>query len=170
MDVVLVSIPLKNYVDVPTDELLGKVVIDTMDYYPDRDGHIDGLDEGSTTSSELLQAHLPGSHVVKALDNIFFQHLASLPRPSGAQDRSALAIAGDDADAKVTVVHVLDEIGYDSVDLGSLAQGWRTQPDTPAYGIVYAADPADWTAGAQPVKADLLAARAMAATRLSDPR
>ena len=80
-DVVVVTIPLRSYRDVPVDELAGKVVIDTMNYYPQRDGQIAALDDESSTSSELLQAHLPASQVVKGFNNIFFQHLADLAPP-----------------------------------------------------------------------------------------
>lgn len=164
-DVVVVTIPLKSYVDVPVDELAGKVVIDTMNYYPERDGQIPALDDGTSTSSELLQAHLPSSKVVKAFNNIFFQHLGSLARPSGSHERSALAIAGDDADAKKRVTALLDEIGYDTVDFGPLSESWRTQPGTPAYGLMYAADEADWTAGARVADADEVAGRVAKAER-----
>jgi predicted dinucleotide-binding enzyme len=153
-DVVVVTIPLKNYRDVPV--LRGKVVIDTMNYYPGRDGAISELDNGSTTSSELLAAHLPESHVVKAFNNIFFQHLAALSRPRGPE-RSALPIAGDDAAAKEAVTRLLDQIGYDAVDLGPLSEGWRSQPDTPVYGLVYAADPQDWSAGGKQASAGVVA-------------
>lgn len=164
-DVVVVTIPLKNYPDVPVEPLRGKVVIDTMNYYPERDGRIPELDDDSTTTSELLQAHLPESRVVKAFNNIFFKHLAALPRPSGAPDRSALPIAGDDAEAKAVVTRLLDEIGYDALDLGPLAEGWRTQRDMPPYGTPYAKDPADWQAGARPASVDEIAALAAAAVR-----
>ena len=167
-DVVVVTIPLKHYRDVPVDALRNKVVIDTMNYYPARDGQIAELDDESTTTSELLQAHLPDSHVVKAFNNIYFEHLAALARPKGADDRSALAIAGDDADAKATVTRLLDEIGYDTVDLGPLAEGWRTQRDTGAYGVMYAADPTDWSKGAGPGPADAVAAAAASARRYRD--
>ena len=164
-DVVVVTIPLKNYRDVPVEALAGKIVIDTMNYYPGRDGQIAELDSQATTSSELLQAHLPDSKVVKGFNNIFFQHLASLARPSGSADRSALAIAGDDAEAKRVVTGLLDELGYDTVDLGPLSEGWRTQPGTPAYGLQYAADEQDWTAGAKPAGADVVTALAAQAQR-----
>ncbi|HEV7173176.1 NADPH-dependent F420 reductase [Pedococcus sp.] len=164
-DVVVVTIPLKAYREVPVDDLAGKVVIDTMNYYPQRDGQLAALDDGTSTSSELLQAHLPESHVVKAFNNIFFQHLGELARPSGADGRSALAIAGDDPDAKKRVTDLLDEIGYDTVDLGPLSESWRTQPGTPAYGLMYAADEADWSAGARPASTDVVAQRAAQAQR-----
>ncbi|WP_341716945.1 NADPH-dependent F420 reductase [Micromonospora sp. FIMYZ51] len=143
-DLVVVSIPLRSYRAVPPQPLAGKVVIDTNNYYPQRDGQFPELDEGSATSSELLQQHLPEARVVKAFNNIFFKHLRTLARPAGAADRSALPIAGDDAEAKAVVTAFLDRIGYDAVDVGTLADSWRFQPDTPAYGSIYSADPANW--------------------------
>ncbi|NAS25350.1 NAD(P)-binding domain-containing protein [Herbidospora sp. NEAU-GS84] len=139
-DLVVVSVPLGAYRQVPVEPLAGKTVLDTNNYYPDRDGVFPELDAATTTSSELLQAHLPTSKVVKVFNNIYFVHLRALPRPSGAADRSALAVAGDDADAKAEAVTFLDRIGYDAVDAGKLADGWRYQPGTPAYGGLYAGD------------------------------
>ncbi len=167
-DVVVVTIPLKNYRSVPVEELRGKVVIDTMNYYPGRDGDFPELDDESTTTSELLQAYLPESRVVKAFNNIFYQHLAALPRPAGDPERSALAIAGDDEDAKALVTQLLDRIGYETLDLGELADGWRTQRDTAAYGVMYAADPANWTGGASPTPTAELAQCAASARRYRD--
>lgn len=167
-DVVVVTIPLKALEQVPQAPLLGKIVIDTMNYYPEPDGRIAGLEDESTTTSELLQAHLPDSHAVKGFNNIHFEHLAELARPAGAGDRSALAIAGDDAAAKATVSGLLHEIGYDTYDLGALAEGWRTQRDTAAYGQVYAKDPQDWSAGPQQVTASMLADKAAVARRYRD--
>jgi predicted dinucleotide-binding enzyme len=140
-DIVVVTIPLKSYRQVPVEPLCGKVVIDTNNYYPQRDGQIAELDDESTTNSELLQEHLPDSKVVKAFNNINFLMLRELARPSGDPDRSVLAIAGDDAEAKTTVSRFLDEIGYDAYDVGPLAEGWRYQRDEPAYADLYSADP-----------------------------
>ncbi|MFC4530163.1 NADPH-dependent F420 reductase [Sphaerisporangium dianthi] len=139
-DLVVVSIPLRAYREVPAEPLAGKAVIDTNNYYTQRDGVFAELDDESTTSSELLQEHLPASKVVKAFNNIYFQHLRALPRPAGAADRSAMAIAGDDAGAKSEVTAFLDRIGYDAVDAGALADGWRFQPGTPAYGLIYSGE------------------------------
>ena len=136
-DIVVVTIPLASYRQVPVEPLRGKVVIDTNNYYPQRDGEIAELEDESTTTSELLQAHLPASHVVKAFNNIYFEHLLELARPAGSDERSALAIAGDDTAAKQTVTRFLDDIGYDTVDAGPLAEGWRFQRDTAAYGTAY---------------------------------
>ena len=136
-DVVVVTIPLEAYRQVPVAELAGKVVVDTMNYYPERDGHVAELDEESTTTSQMLQDHLPTSAVVKAFNNIYFENLRDLARPAGGE-RSALPIAGDDADAKAAVTELLDQLGYDAHDVGDLAEGWRTQRDTPAYVAPYA--------------------------------
>jgi predicted dinucleotide-binding enzyme len=168
-DIVVVTIPLKAYREVPVEPLRGKTVIDTNNYYPDRDGHIAELDDESTTTSELLQAHLPGSHVVKAFNNIFFPHLASLGRPQGDPDRSALVIAGDDADAKREVTELLDSIGYDALDAGPLREGWRYQRDTAAYVQPYAQpDAEDFATGTRPATAADLRKALDAAVRYRD--
>jgi len=161
-DLVVVTIPLGAYPHVPVEPLAGKVVIDTNNYYPERDGTIPQLDDESTTSSELLQKHLPTSKIVKAFNNIYYVHLAELARPAGASDRSALALGGDDPDAKAAVAAFVEAIGYDTVDAGPLAEGWRYQPDTAAYGRIYQ-QPEDWEtavpADAATVRAALAAAR-----------
>lgn len=162
-DLVVVTIPLKAYRSVPVEPLAGKVVIDTNNYYSQRDGQFPELDDASTTSSELLQQHLPTAHVVKAFNNIFFKHLLTLARPAGSPERSAIAIAGDDAQAKATVAAFLDGIGYDTVDAGPLAEGRRFQPDTPAYGVIYAGgDPDTFESPGHPTSADVVR-RAVAA-------
>jgi 8-hydroxy-5-deazaflavin:NADPH oxidoreductase len=163
--IVVVTIPLRAYREVPVAPLRGKVVIDTNNYYPQRDGHIVELDDRSTTSSELLQAHLPESHVVKAFNNINFGHLGSLQRPTGHPERSVLAIAGDDETAKQTVVKFLGSIGYDAYDAGPLAEGWRYQPDTPAYGQPYVAPGTTFPGPGRQVTAELLKERLDAAAR-----
>jgi predicted dinucleotide-binding enzyme len=133
-DIVVVTIPLRAIHDVPAEPLAGKTVVDTTNYYWQRDGHIAELDDESTTSSELLQAHLPQSHVVKAFNHIYASALTTDGTPSGTPDRRALVVAGDDAGAKAQVAKVMDRFGFDAVDIGPLAEGWRIQPETPAYG------------------------------------
>jgi predicted dinucleotide-binding enzyme len=133
-DVVVVSIPLGRYREVPTDGVEGKVVIDTNNYYPQRDGHFEELDSDRTTSSELLQEHLPGARVVKAFNAIRWSHLRDDGRPHGDPERFGIPISGDDAQAKQTVAELMDEIGFDPVDAGRLADGGRKhQPGSPAY-------------------------------------
>ncbi len=137
-DLIVVSVPLHAHTQVPVAPLAGKVVIDTNNYYPERDGDIAELDDGSVSTSELLQRHLPASSVVRVFSNIFFKHLATLPRPAGAPDRSALPIAGDNEQAKAAVGAFLDAIGFDVVDVGPLVAGGRSfERDTPAYCTPY---------------------------------
>jgi len=136
-DLVVVTIPLRAFRNVDPGPLAGKVVIDTCNYYSQRDGQIPELDSGALTSSELIQRHLAQSALVKAFNNIFCKHLESLSRPAGAPDRSYLPIAGDDTQAKAAVTAFLDSIGYGAVDAGPLAESWRQEPGTPVYGAPY---------------------------------
>jgi len=133
-DVVVVSVPLKNYRAGPVEPLAGKIVIDTNNYYPQRDGHIRELDDETTTTAELLQAHLPTSKVVKAFNHIYAAELTTHGQPPGTKNRRALVIAGDDPAAKTTVSRLIDQFGFDTVDAGPLREGWRIQRDTPGYG------------------------------------
>jgi predicted dinucleotide-binding enzyme len=139
-DVVVVTIPLKSYRQVPVDELTGKTVIDTNNYYPQRDGEIAELDDGTTTSSQLLAEHLPASRIVKAFNNIRYADLGGQGQSAGTPGRRALPLAGDDEASKKVVSDLIDEFGFDAVDAGRLAEGRRYQPDTPAYGTRLDAD------------------------------
>lgn len=139
-DMVVVTIPLKNYRSVPVAPLAGKVVIDTNNYYPERDGHIVDLDNESTTTAELLQSHLPSSKVVKAFNHIPAPALTTEGQPAGTPGRRAIVIAGDDDAAKAAVARFIDQIGFDVVDAGPLKEGWRIQRDTPGYGPRRTAD------------------------------
>lgn len=134
-EIVVVAITMKHYAAVPVAPLVGKIVIDANNYYPQRDDTFPELDNGSTTSSELLAAHLPGSKVVKAFNAIAMPHFERDAQPAGAFDRRALPLAGDDAAAKKIVADLYDRFGFDPVDVGPLAEGWRFQPGTPVYCI-----------------------------------
>ncbi|GAA0279124.1 hypothetical protein GCM10009527_089350 [Actinomadura nitritigenes] len=101
-DIVVITVPVKAFPNLPAAPLAGKTVIDTCNYGPERDGHIPEPDSKSLTSSKLL-LYIPGAMVVKAFNNIFFKHLQSLARPAGAADRSYLLIAGDSAPATAAV-------------------------------------------------------------------
>ncbi|HET9138470.1 NADPH-dependent F420 reductase [Actinophytocola sp.] len=160
-EVVVVSVPFKAFRDLPVAELAGKVVLDTNNYYPERDGNFAELDEDSITSSELEAQHLAGARVVKAFNNIYFKHLQSLARPAGAADRTALPIAGDDPDANKVATEFLDAIGYDTVDIGTLADSWRLQPGQPVYGPPYGSfdDPVGTPASVEQVRAAVAAAQ-----------
>ncbi|MGY4859779.1 NADPH-dependent F420 reductase [Cryobacterium sp. AP23] len=133
-DLVIVTIPLHQIDTLPLAELAGKTVIDTNNYYPQRDGAIVALDEETTTTAELLQALLPDSRVVKAFNHIYAADLTTDGLPAGTEDRRALVIAGNDPEARETVTALLDDFGFDTVDLGPLNEGWRIQRDTPGYG------------------------------------
>jgi hypothetical protein len=120
---------------VPVDATTGKVVVDTNNYYPERDGNMTELDNGTTSSSELLAAHLPEAKIVKAFNTINFEQLATQGQPAGTPGRRALPIAGDDGDAKRMVTEMIDAFGFDVVDAGPLHEGRRFQPGTPAYNV-----------------------------------
>ncbi len=138
-DIVVVTIPLGRYREVPVEPLAGKVVIDTNNYYPQRDGHIVELDEKTHTSSGLLQKHLPTSHVVKAFNHIRAADITTAGTPAGTPGRRALVVAGDDADAVATVTRLYDQFGFDAVVIG-LDDSWRVETNTPAYGVVQNAE------------------------------
>ena len=133
-EVAVVTVPLKAYTDVPVEPLADKVVIDTNNYYPGRDGQFVGLDNASITSSQLLQEHLTTSKVVKGFNHIQAPELTTDGLASGTEGRRALAIAGDDVAAKATVASLIDQFGFDVVDIGPLDESWRIEPGTPGYG------------------------------------
>lgn len=138
-DLVVAAIPMHAYDRLPAAALAGKTVIDTANYYAQRDGRIAELDTGRMTSSALVQRHLADSYVVKAFNNTSCGHLSTrVARPSGAPDRSALPLAGDAA-AKSQVVRLMDALGYDGVDIGTLADSWRMGHGSPVYVQPYIA-------------------------------
>ncbi|MFI7361059.1 NADPH-dependent F420 reductase [Streptomyces sp. NPDC050149] len=136
-DIVVITVPVSAFPDLPAAPPAGKAVIDTCNYGPERDGHIVELDNKSLTSSELLLRYVPDAMLVKAFNNIFFKHLLSLARPAGAADRSCLPIAGDSGPAKAAVTEFIESIGYNVVDAGSLAESWRQATGTPVWGTPY---------------------------------
>jgi predicted dinucleotide-binding enzyme len=120
--------------DLPKDIFSGKIVVDTNNYYAQRDGIIAELGDGGLSSSQWVASHLDGARVVKAFNNIMASHLMDGGRPEDAPDRVALPVASDDAEAKVLVTALVEDLGFDSVDAGALADSWRQQPGTPVYG------------------------------------
>jgi predicted dinucleotide-binding enzyme len=121
-DIVVVTIPTNAVTTLPSTALAGKTVIDTGNYYPPRDGQIPELDNKQLTDSEYTQRFIRGADVVKALNNILFSHLLNLTRPASETDRTYLPIAGDNGPAKAAVARFLHEIGYGTVDAGSLSE------------------------------------------------
>jgi predicted dinucleotide-binding enzyme len=123
-DIVLLAIPFGAYTSLPPGPFTGKVVIDAGNYFPRRDGNIKELDDGTTTSSELLAAHLPGARVVKAFNTLTWTHLRDR---AGERERIAIFMAGDDKSAKDRVAALIADIGFAAVDTGGLADGGRKQ-------------------------------------------
>jgi predicted dinucleotide-binding enzyme len=131
-EIVLVAIPFGRYNTLPADRLAGKIVVDAMNYYPQRDGTIDLHGLGS---SELVARHLPGARLVKAFNTMYFRTLETAGNPTApADERLALFVAGDDAAARAAVARLIDEIGFVPMDTGSLHDGGRKQePGSPIY-------------------------------------
>jgi 8-hydroxy-5-deazaflavin:NADPH oxidoreductase len=136
-DLVIVSIPQKNVVDLARGIVAqtkpGAPVIETNNYYPrERDGRIAAI-EGGTPESVWVSEHL-GVPVFKVFNGIFWKHLLERGLPPGSAERIALPVAGDDAAGKQIVFDLVNELGFDPVDGGTLAESWRQQPGTPVYG------------------------------------
>lgn len=142
-EIVIVTIPQKNIANLPRDLFDGVsnnvIVIDTGNYYPQqRDGRIDGIEDGATESRWVSQQL--GRPVVKTFNNIYADHLLRLGKPAGTSGRIALPVAGDDSEAKATVISLLDDLGFDGVDAGTIDESWKQQPGTPAYGADFDVD------------------------------
>ena len=135
-EVVVVTVPQARVPDLPAGVLDaaadGAVVVDTGNYYPQRDGRIAEIEDGLTESGWVAQQL--GAPVVKAFNNVYADHLLTRGRPADDPDRAALPVAGDDAEAKDVVIALLDELGFDGVDAGPLSESWRQQPGTAVYG------------------------------------
>jgi predicted dinucleotide-binding enzyme len=134
-DVAVVSVPMGAYRDIPVEPLAGKVVLDTNNYYWERDGHIEALDRGEATVSGLLQEHLPTSKVVKAFNHITAAAMTTDGTPAGTENRRALATASDYPEAVDLVTRFYDEAGFDTVSAGPLGESWRVERDRPAYVV-----------------------------------
>ena len=139
-ELVVIAIPLKAVPQLPAALFDGKLVVDANNYYPRRDGDIAELLDRSLSSSRWTADHLKGARVVKVFNNIQAAHLMDHGKPADAGDRNALPVAGDDADAKQLVMQLVDALGFDPVDAGTLDESWRQQPDTPVYGTDRDAD------------------------------
>lgn len=139
-DLVVVTIPLKAVTDIPAHLPEGRIVIDTNNYYPQRDGQIAELDDESTTTSELVARHFAGARVVKAFNHIPATEITDHAQAPGIDGRRALAVYGDDAAAVEQVSGLIDAIGFDVVNGGGLAESWRIQRDTPGYIPHFTAD------------------------------
>ena len=134
-DVAVVTVPFRAYGSIPVEPLAGKIVIDTNNYYFERDGHVPALDEGHDTVSGMLQKHLPTSRVAKGFNHINAKDITTDGRAAGASDRRALATSSDFEDAAQFVIDLYDQFGFDAVNIGPLSESWRVERDQPAYGV-----------------------------------
>jgi predicted dinucleotide-binding enzyme len=134
-DVAVVTVPMHAMAAVPVEELAGKIVLDTNNYYWERDGHIPELDRGEATTSGLLQSHLPTSKVVKAFNHINSGDITTTGSAAGTPDRRALGTASDFPEAIEFVTRLYDELGFDTVSAGTLSESWRLERDRPAYVV-----------------------------------
>jgi predicted dinucleotide-binding enzyme len=133
---VIVTVPFKAYQSIPVAPLAGKIVIDTNNYYWERDGHFAEIDAGHATPTGLLQRHLPESKVAKGFNHIAAPTILTDGRPAGTPNRRALATASDFEEASALVTALYDDLGFDSVVIGPLSESWRVDRDRPAYVAV----------------------------------
>lgn len=139
-DFAVVTVPLKSIRNIPAEPLAGKIVIDTNNYYWERDGRIPALDNGEATTSGLLQEHLPTSKVAKGFNHIKAPQITTDGTPAGTDNRRALATASDYPEASELVAKLYDEFGFDTVNIGPLSESWRVERDRPAYVVRQNAD------------------------------
>ena len=134
-DIVVIAVPLTAIGQLPVKELMGKPLIDAVNYYPERDGQVAALDNQTTTTSEYIASFLPDSKITKAFNAIQMTDLENDGLPAGDPQRRALPLAGDDLATKNRVRALYDAFGFDAVDVGSLSEGWRFQRGMPSYCV-----------------------------------
>jgi predicted dinucleotide-binding enzyme len=132
-DFVVIAVPLRLVNDMPREALAGKVVIDTNNYMPWRDGNFPIVDSGEKTEHELRQEQLPTSKVVKAFTHIQAPRILTWGRPAGSSERLALSVSSDFPEAVAVAARLYEQFGFDAVDNSPLSESWRTRPGQPAW-------------------------------------
>jgi hypothetical protein len=139
-DLIILAVPMHRFRTLPHDLFAGKILVDAMNYWEEIDGVDEELAKAPFGTSVVVQEHFPSSRVVKSLNHLGYFKFGDRRRPRGAPDRLAMAAAGDDPDAVAAVVQLIDRLGFDAVDAGSLVDGVALQPGGPVFGTSYSAD------------------------------
>jgi hypothetical protein len=139
-DLIVLAVPMHRFRELPRDLFAGKVLVDAMNYWEEIDGVDEELAKAPRGTSVVVQEHFRSSRVVKGLNHLGYFKFTERRRPRGAPDRLAMAAAGDDPAAVVAVMHLIDRLGFDAVDAGSLDDGVALEPSGPVFGTSYGAD------------------------------
>ena len=139
-DLIVLAVPMHRFRDLPHDLFAGKIVVDAMNYWEEIDGADEELATAPCGTSVVVQDWFQSSRVVKSLNHLGYFKFEQGRRPRGAPDRLALAAAGNDPDAVEAVLQLIDRLGFDAVEVGSLNAGVALQPNGPAFGIAHSAD------------------------------
>jgi predicted dinucleotide-binding enzyme len=139
-DLIVLAVPMHRFRTLPYDLFAGKILVDAMNYWEEIDGVDEELAKAPLGTSVVVQEHFPSSRVVKSLNHLGYFKFGDRRRPRGAPDRLAMAAAGDDPAAVAAVMHLIDRLGFDAVDAGSLVDGVALQPGGPVFGTSYTAD------------------------------
>jgi predicted dinucleotide-binding enzyme len=139
-DIIVLAVPTHRFRELPPDLFAGKILIDAMNYWEPVDGIDDELASADTGTSVVVQSHFPSARVVKSLNQLGYHELEELRRPPGSPDRIAVGAAGADRLAERTVMRLIDRLGFDPVDIGSLENGVALEPDGSPFAVTYTAD------------------------------
>jgi predicted dinucleotide-binding enzyme len=133
-DVIIVAVPFGKVGTVPWEDFGGRIVVDATNYWPPVDGHIAAIDDDERSTSEINATRNPLARVVKSLNHLGYHEMEDDSMDAGSPLRRALAVVGDDADARRVIAQIIEDIGFDAVDGGALANGRALQPGHPAFG------------------------------------
>lgn len=139
-ELIVLAVPMHHFRDLPSDLFDGKVLVDAMNYWEELDGIDEDLATAPMGTSHVVQQHFPLARVVKSLNHLGYFKFDQGRRPRGAPDRLAMAVAGKDPDAVAAAMRLIDQLGFDAVDAGSLDDGVVLQPGGPVFGIGLSAD------------------------------